>query len=277
MTRLEDASPAPAKAGAADHVAWLLAADGVRQTFRGDDGRTVLALQDISLGIASGEFVSIIGPSGCGKSTLLNILAGLDVPTAGNVWFGGHVTTAGERLGQVGLMPQRDLLLPWRTALGNAIAGLEVRHMPRAKAMAQARELFARFGLADFAQTYPYALSGGMRQRVALVRSALASGPVLLLDEPFGALDALTRADLRRWLLEAWQTLGKTLVLVTHDVDEALLLSDRVYAFSARPGQVRGEVVVDLPRPRDAAVQASPAFGTLRQRLLALLEESTCA
>lgn len=272
MALLAGATQATALSGDADQASWLLAARGVSQTFRGDDGRAVLALQHISLGIASGEFVSIIGPSGCGKSTLLNILAGLDAPTAGNVWFNGRLTTPGGRLGQIGLMPQRDLLLPWRTALGNAIAGLEVRGIPRAKALAQARDLFARFGLAEFAQAYPYALSGGMRQRVALVRSALAAGPVLLLDEPFGALDALTRADLRRWLLEVWQTLGKTLVLVTHDVDEALLLSDRVYAFSARPGQVRGEVVVDLPHPRDAVVQASPAFGALRQRLLALLE-----
>ncbi|MBA3825235.1 MAG: ABC transporter ATP-binding protein, partial [Ktedonobacterales bacterium] len=146
------------------------------------------------------------------------------------------------------------------------------RGVPAAQARQAARELFARFGLSDFEGAYPYMLSGGMRQRVALVRSALAAGPVLLLDEPFGALDALTRADLRHWLLQAWATLGKTIILVTHDVDEALLLSDRVIALSALPGRVRGIVPVDLPRPRDLAVQGSGAFTDLRRQLLALLE-----
>jgi ABC-type nitrate/sulfonate/bicarbonate transport system ATPase subunit len=252
-------------------MAQSLAARHISQTFRGDDGRPVQALHDVTLEVAAGAFVSVIGPSGCGKSTLLNILAGLDAPQVGDVLLAGTITTPRERLGQVGLMPQRDLLLPWRTALGNAIAGMRVRGVPRHEARDRARDLFARFGLAQFERAFPYALSGGMRQRVALVRSALAAGPVLLLDEPFGALDALTRAEMRTWLLEAWQTLQKTVVLVTHDVDEALLLSDHVFVLTARPGQVRGDVTVALPRPRDLAVQNSTAFGALRQQLLELL------
>lgn len=260
----------PFTASAPPHAS--IAARGISQVYAGDDGRPVSALDDVTLAVAPGEFAAIIGPSGCGKSTLLNILAGLDAPTAGDVLLDGVVTPPRARLGQVGLMPQRDLLLPWRTALGNAVAGLEVRGVPRRAARQQARELFARFGLAQFARAYPYALSGGMRQRVALVRSALAAGPVLLLDEPFGALDALTRADLRHWLLEAWQALGKTIILVTHDVDESLLLADRVAVMSPRPGQLRGIVPVALPRPRDLAVQASPAFADLRRQVLDLLE-----
>jgi ABC-type nitrate/sulfonate/bicarbonate transport system ATPase subunit len=252
--------------------AWRIAAEHISQTYRGDDGQLVAALHDISLGVAPGAFVSVIGPSGCGKSTLLSILAGLDAPTTGTVLLDGRPTTPRQRLGNIGLMPQRDLLLPWLTALGNATAGLTVRGVPGKVARTQARELFARFGLSQFERAYPYALSGGMRQRVALVRAALASGPVLLLDEPFGALDALTRADLRHWLLEAWQGLGKTIILVTHDVDEALLLSDRVFVLSPRPGTLRAVIEVQLPRPRDLAVQGSPAFADLRRTVLTALE-----
>ena len=252
--------------------AAIIAARGISQDFLGDNGKRLSALHDVTLAVVAGEFVSLIGPSGSGKSTLLNIFAGLDAPTHGEIMLDGRPTTTRQRLGQIGLMPQRDLLLPWRTALGNAIAGLEVRGVPGRVAREQARVLFTRFGLAAFEDAYPYALSGGMRQRVALVRSALAAGPVLLLDEPFGALDALTRAGLHGWLIEAWAALGKTIILVTHDVNEALILSDRVIVLSAHPGTVKGEIPVDLPRPRDAAVQASPAFGALRQSVMGMLE-----
>ncbi len=251
---------------------WILEARDVSQHFSGADGRAVDALDRVSLAVAPGEFVSVIGPSGCGKSTLLNILAGLDAPDEGAVWLNGRVTRPRERLGQVGLMPQRDLLLPWRTALDNAVAGLEVRGVKRGEARERARALFDRFGLAEFEAAYPYALSGGMRQRVALVRSALAAGPVLLLDEPFGALDAITRAGLHAWLVEVWRELGQTILLVTHDVNEAIILSDRVVVLSPRPGHVRAEIGVEPPRPRDARVQAGPAFGELRQRIMSELE-----
>jgi ABC-type nitrate/sulfonate/bicarbonate transport system ATPase subunit len=265
-------SPASPPQSLATSTAWILEAHGVTHDYAGDNGRVVRVLDDVSLAVAPREFVSIIGPSGAGKSTLLNILAGLDAPTAGEVWLAGRATTPRERLGQVGLMPQRDLLLPWRTALGNATAGLEVRGVSRHVARERASALFARFGLADSEETYPYALSGGMRQRVALIRSALAAGPVLLLDEPFGALDAITRAELHAWLIEVWQALGQTIVLVTHDINEALILSDRVIVLSASPGHVRAELPVDLPRPRDSAAQAEAAFGALRQQALEMLE-----
>jgi ABC-type nitrate/sulfonate/bicarbonate transport system ATPase subunit len=251
---------------------WIIEARDISHTFKDGDGHAVRALDDVSLAVAPGEFASIIGPSGAGKSTLLNILAGLDTPSHGKIWLNGHATTTRERLGQVGLMPQRDLLLPWRTALGNAVAGLEVRGTPRSEALEQAQALFDRFGLADFAGTYPYALSGGMRQRVALIRSALAAGPILLLDEPFGALDAITRAEMHRWLTEMWQEMRQSILLVTHDINEALILSDRIFVLSSAPGHVRAELRVDLPRPRDAEVQAGGAFGDLRRQALAAME-----
>jgi len=174
-------------------------------------------------------------------------------------------------------MPQRDLLLPWRTALDNAVAGLEVRGVPKAAAREQARALFADFGLAGFERAYPHVLSGGMRQRVAFARTVLAARELLLLDEPFGALDALTRAGLQRWLLDIWGRLGATCLLVTHDVDEALLLADRVYVLTARPGRVRLERRVPLARPRRLEALAQPEVAALKAELLAALLEETSA
>ena len=188
-----------------------------------------------------------MGPSGSGKSTLLSILAGLEPPTSGTIALRGDPNA--RRIGRIAYMPQRDLLLPWRTALGNAAAGLEARGVPRREARERTRALFAEFGLSGFERAYPAALSGGMRQRVAFARSALATGDLLLLDEPFGALDALTRASLQRWLLEVWARLRVTCLLVTHDVDEALLLADRIYALSPRPGRVRLERACALGSP----------------------------
>jgi ABC-type nitrate/sulfonate/bicarbonate transport system ATPase subunit len=250
----------------------LLEARHIRQEYRDTRGQSVTALFDVSLAAYPREFIAIIGPSGSGKSTLLNVLAGIDAPVQGEVWLNGAPCKPRQLIGQIGLMPQRDLLLPWRTSLGNAIAGLRVRGVADKVARKQALALFERFGLANFAGAYPYALSGGMRQRVALVRSALASGPVLLLDEPFGALDALTRGEMHQWLLDIWQDLGKTIIQVTHDVNEALILADRVIVISARPGRVVADLPITLPRPRDSHVQASVEFGKLRQELLTRLE-----
>ncbi|MGH2514357.1 MAG: ABC transporter ATP-binding protein, partial [Ktedonobacterales bacterium] len=219
--------------------------------------------------VGAGEFVALVGPSGCGKSTLLSILAGLETPTAGTVALCGDMHA--RRLGHVGYMPQRDLLLPWRSALGNAIAGLEVQGVARAEAKRRARTLFATFGLNGFERSYPFALSGGMRQRVAFARTVLAAHDLLLLDEPFGALDALTRAGLQRWLLDIWGRLGTTCLLVTHDVEEALLLADRVYALTARPGCVRLERRVPLERPRRLEMLARPEMVALKAELLAAL------
>lgn len=234
-------------------------------------GRGLLVLDAVSLHLDAGEFVALVGPSGCGKSTLLSIIAGLQASTSGTVSLYGDA--AARRLGHIGYMPQRDLLLPWRSALDNAIASMEVRGTPRYEARQQARTLFAAFGLSGFERAYPSQLSGGMRQRVAFARTALASGDLLLLDEPFGALDALTRAGLQRWLMEIWGSLGKTCLLVTHDVEEALLLADRVYVMTPRPGRMRLERSVPLARPRRQEMLAQPEALALKAELLAALME----
>ena len=233
-------------------------------------GGTLAVLDGVSLSVRDGELVALIGPSGGGKSTLLAILAGLEAPTAGSVAVRGDPSA--RRLGRFGYMPQRDLLLPWRSALGNAAAGLEAQGVRRAEARERARALFADFGLAGFERAYPPQLSGGMRQRVAFARTVLTGGELLLLDEPFGALDALTRASLQRWLLDLWERLRRACLLVTHDVDEALLLADRIYALSPRPGRVVLERTVALPRPRRREQLLDPEVQALRLELLTALE-----
>lgn len=221
----------------------------ISQSYR-EAGRRLLALRDINLAVAAGEFVTIIGPSGCGKSTLLEIIAGLQQPDSGSVRFDGHI--ANNRLGRTAYMPQLDALLPWRTVLNNVVIGPEVGRGSRHKAKQQARELLPLFGLEGFSHAFPSQLSGGMRQRAALLRTFLVGKAILLLDEPFGALDAITRHELQAWLLQVWQHFGYTIVFVTHDVEEAIYLSDRVVVLSHRPGQVVMEMQVPFARPRDS-------------------------
>jgi ABC-type nitrate/sulfonate/bicarbonate transport system ATPase subunit len=233
------------------------------------DGRPLPVLQGIDLRVYPGEFVSLIGPSGCGKSTLLNIIAGLEEPTLGGIRSDGQ--SARRRLGYVGYMHQKDLLLPWRTVLDNAILGLELRGVPRPKARRQALELVEQFGLKGFEGTYPSLLSGGMRQRAAFLRTVLADQEVILLDEPFGALDALTRANMQEWLLQLWESWGKTVLLVTHDVEEALLLSDRVYVMTARPGRVKMVLTVELSRPRRYDMVTEEAFVRMKAQVVEAL------
>ena len=235
------------------------------------DGYRQLVLDDIQLTVGEGEFVSIIGPSGCGKSTLLNIVAGLDSPDSGTVTVGGDQGVSA--LGRVGYMQQKDLLLPWRTVLDNAILGLELHGVPRRQARTRALELTEFFGLKGFENQYPYALSGGMKQRAAFLRTMLMDQEIVLLDEPFGALDALTRVQMQEWLLELWDSLRKTIVLITHDMDEAILLSDRVYVLTQRPGRVTLVLDVDLPRPRSYEQVTEPQFARLKSRLLEPLRE----
>jgi ABC-type nitrate/sulfonate/bicarbonate transport system ATPase subunit len=230
-------------------------------------GGAVQALDGLDLEVTGGEFVSVIGPSGCGKSTLFNLLAGLEEPSAGTVWLDGDRCDAGRLLGRVGYMPQHDLLMPWRTVLDNTILGLEVAGVGRAEARRRALALFPAFGLAGFEGRRPGELSGGMRQRAALLRTFLAGREVILLDEPFGALDSLTRAGMQQWLVEVWEAHRKTILLITHDVDEALFLSDRVYVLSPRPGRVELALEVDLPRPRSYELITTEAF-VERKRLL---------
>jgi NitT/TauT family transport system ATP-binding protein len=231
----------------------------------------VEALADVTLELGEGEFVALVGPSGCGKSTLLGVLAGLFEPSGGTVLLDGSAVAAGELLGRVGLMPQRDLLMEWRTTLDNVTLGLELTGVARGEARSRARGELARFGLAGFEERRPSALSGGMRQRAALMRTFLAGRDVLLLDEPFGALDAITREVMREWLLAVWASDRKTILLVTHDVEEALFLADRVYVMSERPGRIEQVVEVALPRPRALEVVGSAEFAALRERLLAPL------
>ncbi len=240
------------------------------------DGGPLHVLQSIDMDAPAGSFVSILGPSGSGKTTLLGILAGLDEPEAGSVDLTrtGDAVPLGNRLGLVGYMPQRDLLLPWRTALDNATVALEVQGLSKEMARARALPLFVDFGLEGFAANYPHELSGGMRQRVSFLRSAVASRGLMLLDEPFGALDALTRGAMQEWLLGAAARMNATFVLVTHDVDEAVLLSDRVYVLSPRPGRVVGMVDVDLPHPRSLDSLSDERFAVLRRSLLYMLRSS---
>lgn len=243
-------------------------------------GRREPVLAGVDLAVEPGEFVSIIGPSGCGKSTLLNIVAGLDQPDSGSVSLragdgGQDKESLGERLGRVGYMQQKDLLLPWRTVLDNAILGLELRGIPKRQARKQALELTESFGLKGFEDQYPFALSGGMRQRTAFLRTMLLGQEMVLLDEPFGALDALTRIQMQEWLLTLWDTMNSTIILITHDVDEAIMVSDRVYVLTSRPGKVKMVLDVDLPRPRNFESVTSPEFTSLKAKLLAALREET--
>jgi len=245
-----------------------LLVQGVTKIYR-DGRRSLETLAPIDLAIATGEFVSIIGPSGCGKSTLFNIIAGVEKASSGMIAIDGNADEA--RAGKSGYMPQQPLLLPWRTIEENVMLGLDIRHTPRKKAQQEAYELLKRFGLADFAQNYPATLSGGMRQRIALLRTVLFNHDFLLLDEPFGALDALTRLSSQMWLLDLWQDFHSSVLFITHDVREAILLSDRVYIFSARPGRVLRLVEVDLPRPRQPQQLAWEQSVQLEQELVTLL------
>ncbi len=239
----------------------------VSKTFR-DEGGVVWALDDISLAARAGEFVTIIGPSGSGKSTIFNIITGLVTPDTGTVLIDG--TPSGGRAGRVGYMPQRDLLLPWRTVLDNVIVGLELTGVSKHAARARARALLPLFGLEGFEKAYPATLSGGMRQRAALLRTFLCDRDVILLDEPFGALDALTRRALQRWLLGIWRQFRQTILFITHDVEEAVFLADRVIVLSPRPARISLELSVPLPRPR-AQTLSNEALA-LQARLLAALE-----
>jgi ABC-type nitrate/sulfonate/bicarbonate transport system ATPase subunit len=236
-----------------------------------EDGRMLTALQGLNLAVGKTEFVSLVGPTGSGKSTLLDIAAGLVEPERGEVRFDGVAVTARERLGQSAYMQQRDLLLPWRTTLENAALGLEASGVHRRDARTAAAAQLARFGLDGFGDAYPHQLSGGMRQRTALLRTILPQKSLLLFDEPFGALDALTRADLQSWLAGIWEQERSSVLLVTHDVEEAVFLSDRVMVLTPRPGRIALELHVSLPRPRTRPMLASPEFLSDRASLLAAL------
>jgi ABC-type nitrate/sulfonate/bicarbonate transport system ATPase subunit len=237
----------------------------VSKTFVGN-GRAVPALRDVSLKVMPGEFVTVIGASGSGKSTLFNLCAGLLEPDEGYIEVDGSRPQS--RLGLLGYMPQRDMLLPWRSVLDNVLLPKDIKKVPRAESRREALAMFHRFGLESFEHDYPSSLSGGMRQRAALLRTWLTGCDTLLLDEPFGALDALSRKELQDWLLKVWQEFGRTVVFITHDVEEAVYLADRVVVLSARPGTVKRELTVRLPRPRRQGMVAEASFGALVRELL---------
>ena len=258
-------TPAPSRRHA------LLTLRDISKTFG-----TVKALDGLGVSIAPGEFVTVVGPSGCGKSTLFNIVAGLEEPDAGGqIEFLGKSCKARDLLGQVSFMPQRDLLLPWRTVIDNAILAVEMEGARRSDARRHAFEMLPEFGLTGFESQYPHQLSGGMRQRVALMRTFMFNRDLMLLDEPFGSLDALTLSMMQRWLLDVWQKHRRTILFITHDVDEALFLGDRVLVMSARPGHVKLEQAVELPRPRRADIVTSPEFIALKRLLLEAIEEES--
>ncbi|MBA3415439.1 MAG: ABC transporter ATP-binding protein [Chloroflexia bacterium] len=240
---------------------------GVTSTYR--EGRARLtALSDLSLAVADREFVALVGRSGSGKSTLLDIAAGLIEPDAGAVLLDGVRLPASARLGRSAYMRQRDLLLPWRTVVGNAGLALEIAGLPRQEAEARARARLGEFGLEGRGDAFPAQLSGGMRQRVAFLRTILAGHPRLLLDEPFAALDALTRTELHDWLLALWEREGQAVLLVTHDVEEAVMLADRAVVLSAAPGRVAHVEEIDLRRPRRRSLVTDPAFVRHKAALL---------
>jgi ABC-type nitrate/sulfonate/bicarbonate transport system ATPase subunit len=225
--------------------------NGVSRTFRTRRGE-VTALADMSLRAEPHQVLAVVGPSGCGKTTLLELICGLQTPDAGAV-----------RCAPAALMPQRDLLLPWLSAIDNAALALRARGVPGAQARAVAAPWLERFGLREFERTRPAQLSGGMRQRVSFLRTLLAGKPVLALDEPFAALDAITRAEMQRWLEHVLATEPRTVVLVTHDVEEAVVLADKVVVMSPRPGRSVATIDVGLPRPRR---RTDPAVVALRER-----------
>jgi len=241
----------------------ILEVDGLAVSFPAKGHRTEV-LEDLSLALDRGTWTTCLGPSGCGKTTLLRAIAGLIEPDRGSI----RVDAEFAGLSQIAYLPQQDTLLPWRTALRNAILGSEIERRPRADAIRQAQGLFERFGLASAMDQYPSQLSGGMRQRVAVIRTYLTHREILLLDEPLGALDPLTRTDLQQWLLDVWGELGKTVLLVTHDVEEALLLSDSVLIMTPRPARISRIIEPELPRPRS---RTASDFIDQKETILGLL------
>jgi NitT/TauT family transport system ATP-binding protein len=236
----------------------ILQAHSLRMTFYDANKADMLALDNLSLAVEEGEFLAIVGPSGCGKSTLLRLLAGLLRPISGTVEFRGEPLTEPSR--DIGYVFQRANLMPWRTVAANIALPLEVAHVPAADVAERTQALISLVGLDGFAAAHPAQLSGGMQQRVALARALIHEPSALLLDEPFGSLDALTRERMNGELLRIWSLQQRTVVMVTHSISEAVLLSDRILVLTPRPGRLRAEFVVPLSRPRSSTLAGDPAF-----------------
>ena len=238
-------------------------------------GRRYTAVADTTLRVGAGEFVSVVGPTGCGKSTLLNVAAGLLAPSTGSVRVFGQPLADGRINPRAGYMFQSEALMPWRSALANVMAGLQYRGVPDAEARVQARQWLARVGLAGFGDRYPHQLSGGMRKRVALAQTLVLDPDIVLMDEPFSALDVQTRQLMENEVLELWSAKKKAVLFITHDLDEAIAMSDRVVVLSAGPAtHPIGEFAIDLARPRDVAeVRTHPRFVELRRQIWGVLRD----
>ncbi len=249
----------------------LIDIDGVGKTFTGQDGEQIIALEGTDLKIGRGEFVSIVGPSGCGKSTLLSLVAGLLETTIGEVRISGSRVDGPYT--DLGFAFQSDLLLDWRTVLRNVLLQCDMRGIDNKAHEPRARELLRSVGLEGFEDKRPFELSGGMRQRVALCRALLLDPPMLMMDEPFGALDALTREQMQVDLLAMWQETKKTVLFVTHSISEAVFLSDRIIVMTPRPGKVREIIDIDISRPRDLNVRDTGEFGAIVHRIRLLFQE----
>ncbi|MEK3885466.1 ABC transporter ATP-binding protein [Paenibacillus sp. PL2-23] len=249
-----------------------LAVNGLVFRYPGDERPL---FEGLSFELQEREFVSLLAASGLGKTTLFRLISGLLPAEQGSIGFGAERLDIAEavRQGRIGYMPQRDGLMPWRTVLDNAAIGLELRGVARREARRKVLELLPGMGLGGTERKYPHELSGGMRQRVSFLRSLLGGGELLLLDEPFGALDAMTRSSMQEWLLQTWEQHRKTVLFITHDVDEALLLSDRVLVASHAPVVSFRELHVPLPRPRHSSLVLDPAFIELKRQLLHLYEQ----
>ena len=249
----------------------VIGLDRVRVSYPSREG-AVLALDDVTLSAADGEFVAVVGPSGCGKSTLLKLIAGLLMPTSGTVTVDGtRVQGPG---GNVGVVFQSPMLMPWRSVLDNILLQVEIRGLRKADFIDSARQLIDLVGLSGFANRQPYELSGGMQQRVGLCRALIHDPGLLLMDEPFGALDAMTRESMNAELQRIWMERRKTVLLITHSISEAVYLADRVLVMGPRPGRIVGEVVVDLPRPRTLDMAETVAFSGLAGSVRRLLNAS---
>jgi len=244
----------------------LIEARGVTKVYQTKDG-AVESLKPLDFSIREGEFISVVGPSGCGKSTLLKIVAGLLPVTAGTLELAGQPISGPQR--DVGIVFQSSVLLAWRTVLDNILLQAEIRHLPKAEALAKAQQLIAMAGLAGFEGKYPWQLSGGMQQRASICRALLHNPSVLLMDEPFGALDAMTREKMNLELQRIWSESKKTVLLITHSIPEAIFLSDRVIVMSERPGSIAAIYDIDLPRSRTLDMMGSPEFAVFAKKVRA--------
>lgn len=239
---------------------WKIELAGINKSYVTSTG-SLPVLDNISLQVAEQQFVSILGPSGCGKSTIFNIICGLENADSGKILLSGELS----------YMPQKDLLLPWRKIIDNVILPLQIAGVNGQVARQRAVELLDIFGLKGFEHRYPSELSGGMRQRAALMRTILAEKDILLLDEPFGALDAITRFNMQTWLLDVWHRFQRTILFITHDVEEAIYLSDKIYVMSQRPSGIKLAVDIPLSRPRHPELVTSPEFVEIKKSVLKAL------